>query len=245
MSDYLEWSSETIIRIQNIKGVFFVTVMAFVIYAITFRDYKKLASKEKQYKDLFFSNPAPMLIFEVDTLKIIEVNNAVVHNYGYTLDEFSHMSLLDIRPEGEEKNVREAVNEEGEELEDKGLWLHKKKDGTLFWVHVFSHRTEYKGNNARLALMLDVHESVVNQNRINEQNLQLRRINWFQSHQLRSPVAHIMGLADLINYSEPSDPANREIIARILKATKDLDEVVREISSQTYSAYNLQEEPKA
>lgn len=239
LSELFNWELTTITRIQNIKGVFFVTVMAVVIYSLSYSDYLKFEAKEKQYRELFESNPAPMIVFDIKTLSILRCNNAAIQKYGYTRPEFKKLTLLDIRPEGEAHRLLKSVSPEDVELADKGLWLHKKKNGDLFWVHVFSHRTEFRGIKARLALLFDVHNSVITQNKINEQNIRLKRINWSQSHNLRAPVAQIMGLSDLINYSEPSDPANREIIARIHKASKALDEVVREISAQTYEAYKI------
>jgi PAS domain S-box-containing protein len=239
LSEIFNWELNTITRIQNVKGVFFVIVMAFVIYSLSHSDYLKFAAKEKQYRELFDANPAPMIIFDIKTLAILRCNNAAIQKYGYSREEFKALTLVDIRPEGEETRLRRSVSSEDVELADKGLWLHKKKNGDVFWVHVFSHRTEFRGIKARLALLFDVHSSVVTQNKINEQNIRLKRINWSQSHDLRAPVAQIMGLTDLINYSEPSDPANREIIARIRKASKDLDEVVREISAQTYETYKI------
>lgn len=239
LSDYFNWEVKTVTRIQNAKGVLFVVAIAFVLYALTYRDYLKFAAKEKQYRELFAFNPAPMIVFDTQTLRIVACNNAAIHKYGYSKDEFKKLTLLDIRPAEEGSKLINAVSPDDIELADKGLWLHKKKNGEIFWVHVFSHSTEFLGTKARLVLLFDVHTSVITQNKINEQNIRLKRINWTQSHKLRAPVAQIMGLTDLINYSEPSDPAHREIIARIHKASKQLDEVVREISAQTYEAYKI------
>lgn len=239
LSDYFDWEVITVTRIQNAKGVLFVVVIAVVLYALTYRDYLKFAAKEKQYRELFAINPAPMIVFDIETLRIVACNNAAIHKYGYSKQEFKNLSLLDIRPEEEGSKLRNAVSPDDVEMADKGIWLHKKKDGTLFWVHVFSHRAEFRGRKVRIALLFDVHASVVAKNKINEQNMQLKRINWSQSHQLRAPVARIMGLTDLINYAEPSDPSNREVIERIHQATKDLDDIVRKLADDTYEAYRL------
>ena len=45
-------------------------------------DLEKKSISEEQYKLLFEQNPQPMWIYEVDSLKILEVNDAAVKIYG-------------------------------------------------------------------------------------------------------------------------------------------------------------------
>jgi PAS domain-containing protein len=65
--------------------------------------------------------------------------------------------------------------------------------------------------------------------RIRHQNEMLREISWIQSHKVRGPVATIMGLAELINEQNLSDPENLKIISGLKIATNDLDTVIKEI----------------
>jgi tetratricopeptide (TPR) repeat protein len=54
-----------------------------------------------------------------------------------------------------------------------------------------------------------------------------------QSHQMRGPVARILGLAKMFNKNDPSDPVNKELIGHITTATKELDELVKKVVSKT------------
>jgi tetratricopeptide (TPR) repeat protein len=54
-----------------------------------------------------------------------------------------------------------------------------------------------------------------------------------QSHQVRGPVARILGLAELFNKNEPFDPENKALIGHMVTATKELDEVVKKVVSKT------------
>jgi PAS domain S-box-containing protein len=65
--------------------------------------------------------------------------------------------------------------------------------------------------------------------RIEEQNTALREIAFIESHKVRGPVATILGLEQLFNYDDFSDPINKIIIEGISKTTKDLDEIVKEV----------------
>ena len=56
-----------------------------------------LRQSEKQYRLLFNGNPHPMWVFDLESLQVLEVNEAAVEHYGYSHDEFLAMSLADLR----------------------------------------------------------------------------------------------------------------------------------------------------
>ena len=64
---------------------------------------------------------------------------------------------------------------------------------------------------------------------IKEQSLLLREISHMQAHDVRGPVASILGLVELFNYNDPTDPTNKVVIEGITTVTKDLDEAVKEV----------------
>lgn len=53
---------------------------------------------ESQYRLLFESNPLPMWVYDVDSLRFLAVNAAAIHQYGYSEREFLGMTIADIRP---------------------------------------------------------------------------------------------------------------------------------------------------
>lgn len=68
---------------------------------------------------------------------------------------------------------------------------------------------------------------------IEQQNKRLKKIAWVQSHRMRSPVATILGLSDLFNFDDPSDPMNAEILGSIKEMTGKLDEMIHEVDDLT------------
>ena len=65
--------------------------------------------------------------------------------------------------------------------------------------------------------------------KIEEQNTALREIAFIESHKVRGPVATIMGLEQLFNYADLTDPMNKEIMESIGKVIHELDIIVREV----------------
>ena len=47
---------------------------------------------------LFDKSPWPMWVYEPETFGCLEVNERAVEEYGYTREEYSHMTMKDIRP---------------------------------------------------------------------------------------------------------------------------------------------------
>ncbi len=115
---------------------------------------------EKQYRYLFENNPMPMWVMDLATFKFLDVNEVALLHYGYSRDEFLSMTALDIRPEEEKKDFLQldhdatitALNY------NKGVWSHKKKDGSIIQVEIVVHDITFGGGPARLILANDVTE---------------------------------------------------------------------------------------
>ncbi len=114
---------------------------------------------EERYRLLFESNPEPMWVYDLENLKFLEVNNAAIHHYGYTREEFASMTIRDIRPQDQVPALLTSVNEDIPGLQDGQSWQHQKKDGTLIDVEITSHSLTFAGVSARLVLATDVTES--------------------------------------------------------------------------------------
>jgi DNA-binding NtrC family response regulator len=72
------------------------------------------------------------------------------------------------------------------------------------------------------------------------QNEKLFEIAFLQSHQVRRPVANLIGIGDLFNYKDPCDPKNVELMERMKTCVKELDGVIAEIVQKTESIKDIQ-----
>lgn len=65
------------------------------------------------------------------------------------------------------------------------------------------------------------------------QHEKLLEIAFLQSHQVRVPVAHILGLFDLFEFDNPASPINAEIFGMLKDSVEALDRIVLEILKKT------------
>ncbi|HMM36657.1 MAG TPA: PAS domain S-box protein, partial [Thermoanaerobaculia bacterium] len=119
---------------------------------------ESLAASEARYRMLFEDNPAPMWVFDVETLRFLAVNTAAVGLYGYSRDEFLGMTLREIRPPEDGPALQADVHVPRTGVRSSGPWRHRTKDGRTLFVEIVTHDVAYEGRAARLVLVGDVTE---------------------------------------------------------------------------------------
>ena len=115
-----------------------------------------LRESERRYRSLFEASPIAMWIYDPQSLRLLAVNKQAIDQYGYSADEFTAMTLSDVRPQDDVPRMLSEMSERTSPFLDHGIWKHSRKDGTLIDVHVTSSDIEWGGKPARLALLRDV-----------------------------------------------------------------------------------------
>jgi len=141
-----------------------------------------LRASESRYRELFEANPHPMWVWDLQTLAFLAVNDAAVAHYGYSRDEFLAMLVTDIRPPEEVPHLlRQVALLQKQSVRDVGLWLHRKKDGTLIDVEIASHTLEFDGRRAQMTLVNDVTERVQAERKLRASEARFRSLTAMSS----------------------------------------------------------------
>ncbi len=198
----------------------------------------EIAASEKRYKYLFDNNPAPMYLFDFETLNIIDCNDEILLKYGYTREEFLKLNMIQIRPAdkiAEIKKIFENADKNGDDI-IKFTTVHQKKNGDQIDVNINAHVMDYNGRKSTLVLIDDITENVKHLKSIEEQNKTLKEIAWMQSHVVRAPLARIMGIIHLINDSSVIEEKG-ELLKYILDSAIELDAIIKEIVNKSTTIY--------
>ncbi len=173
----------------------------------------ELASKEREYRLMFESNPLPMWVIEPQTLRFLAVNAASIEKYGYTRDEFLTKTLVDIHPSEDIARLQSLLSgmKINRDRYKDDSWQHLLKDGRVIDVELNVHDTVFEGRSAHLMLIIDItgrkqleRERLKQQKRglesEKERELQEQRERFFAmvSHEFKTPLAVILSSADLM-----------------------------------------------
>ena len=124
--------------------------------------YRKNAEKlvkdsEEKYRMIFNSNPSANWIYDLETLKILEVNNSAISHYGYSMKEFLNMSIDDIfilKEIADIIEINKEINSYG--IMKFGQWHHIKKSGEIINVDITGHAIFYNNKNAVMIVANDI-----------------------------------------------------------------------------------------
>lgn len=128
----------------------------------------QLEESEEKYRNLFHFSPTPMWVYEMETYKFLDVNNAAIRNYGFSKEEFLSMTVKEIRPMEDIKQLEDAVNfsRENPHLFFTGEFRHKKKNGEIIEVEIQSNLMEFNGKKSEIVLATDITQKKTEEHRL-------------------------------------------------------------------------------
>lgn len=115
-----------------------------------------LESSETRYRTLLERIPANVFVYDRESLAYLAVSDHAVAEYGYSREEFSRMTIADIRPKEDLSALKKILRKSGTALENRGVWQHQKKDGTLLDVEITTHGLELAGRSACIVLAKNI-----------------------------------------------------------------------------------------
>ncbi|MFL5495294.1 MAG: PAS domain S-box protein [Gemmatimonadales bacterium] len=105
----------------------------------------------------FEHSPLPMWVYDIDTLRPLDVNPAALEQYGYSRDEFLQLTIRDLRPPEDVPLLEQRLQivKSGAEIRPVA-WRHRRKNGSTALVRVVSRALEFQGRPARLVVAEEI-----------------------------------------------------------------------------------------
>jgi PAS domain S-box-containing protein len=172
---------------------------------------------------------------------IIEwANNGFTQMNGYTLEEARGKRVNELL----KSNISDETRKQMVEDLDKGISFSKeilcqKKNGGQYWimVEVTPVMNEYGKLDRRISIHTEVTKMKAAENELKlladdlyKRNRELYQFSYIVSHNLRKPVANIIGITSLLE-SEKNDPHTIAACTQNLKTSiESLDDVIKDLS---------------
>ncbi len=102
--------------------------------------------------------PLPMWVFDLETLEILDANDAAVALYGYTRDELMQKCVTDLRASRDAGDETVHVDALEATLPIAATRRYRRKDGTLIDAHILARPIAFRGRAAVLAVAQDIAE---------------------------------------------------------------------------------------
>ena len=184
------------------------------------------------------TNSAQIGIFEIDlTTNHVIWDDRMYDLYGYPKE--TELSLYKIFGTALHPDDAVMMNKIIGDL----LSLKKEINGAVYRIilpdkkirYIESHAIIKKSESGRILSLIgtnrDITDDVLVQEKIKMQNKVLREIAFIQSHEVRKPLANILGMIEILNNS--GAVADLEIFDHLVESAKELDQQIRAIVNKT------------
>jgi two-component system, cell cycle sensor histidine kinase and response regulator CckA len=176
-----------------------------------------LIDRDKRFRLLFEEQPQPMWVFDLETRRFLDANQAALALYGYSSAEFRRLRVADILGEEDARRLAEEMKPDGIPA---GIWRHRAKGNRVIEVEMAVHEIDYDGRRAGLAVLMDV----TARRRLEEQLRQAQKMEAVGmlaggvAHDFNNLLTIITGYGQLIMNSLPADNPSRHSAEQIVKA---------------------------
>ncbi len=138
---------------------------------------ERLAADGTRFRYLFEQNPHPMWVYDSESLRFLEVNEAAIELYGFSRDEFLRMTILDIRTPQEAQRLRDLLpNLPRSGFFQSGVWEHRARDGRQIHVEIASSHMDHQGRHAVIVAAHDILERMRAEAALEETERRFRQI---------------------------------------------------------------------
>ena len=124
-----------------------------------------LRASESRYRDLFAFAPTPVIVWDLESTRVLSVNDAALRFYGYAREELegqpAHALHAPQEPQEKQRlwdavaSLRSGVDAQPEEHRH---WMHRRKDGSPVEVETYGTTIQIDGRPARVTMVIDISE---------------------------------------------------------------------------------------
>lgn len=214
------------------------TITGFLALIVDITEQKKIQYALEQLKYSLDQTVDCVFIFNADDWRFTYVNEGAMQQVGYSEDELTHMSVLDIKPKFTQESFRQTIQPllDGTQTSLTFETLHRHKDGHEIPVEIALQAVRQGALKPRLiAIVRDITERKSAEKLLLAKNVELKAFAYTVSHDLKAPLRGISGYAQELERRHKEGLTERAqfCITQIITASHNLDRLIEDLL--TYS----------
>lgn len=124
---------------------------------------------ESGFQLLFRNNPQPMFLFDIETLRFVEANDAMVMTHGWSRDELLEMTLPEIVPAEDRAALQAEILDPRHTPAFGEQHTIRRKDGSVVRVDILAHAIPWAGGRrCELVIPVDITAQAEQQQRLSD-----------------------------------------------------------------------------
>ncbi|MEJ5351443.1 MAG: PAS domain S-box protein [Melioribacteraceae bacterium] len=127
----------------------------------------KVKFTNELFNYLFQFHPLPILVYELKSLAVKNINKAAVQKYGYSKSNFLKLKLTDL-------SLPDSLRKPSQKISTKNLQKHRTKYGKVIDVQITKSKIVYEGLVCELMIVQDVTEHINLENQLIKAESELR-----------------------------------------------------------------------
>lgn len=200
-------------------------------------DRVKLLITEEKYRNLFNNHQTVMMIIDPQNGDIIDVNPAAETFYGWSRNKMLTMNMNQINASEKsviEKKMKEAAVNQSNRFE----FVHRKSDGRLIDVEVYSGPIQFEGRLFLYSIITDLSERKKLETATREMEAKIHQQQRLESigtlaggvaHEINNPINGIMNFAQLIKEDCMENKDVRLYSDMIINESERISNIVRNL----------------
>jgi PAS domain S-box-containing protein len=158
---------------------------------------------------------ADLILITRDNGRVEHANDACVSALGYTREQLSGLTLVDLL----ERGFEHTIDRVGSEVRQKGIWrgtlVHRRKDGTTF--PAASTVVALRGPNGRITHFVGVLRDITEELHLRDQLVHSERLSAVGelvagvAHEINNPLQTIIGCVELMIEEHRPNAAQRDL----------------------------------
>lgn len=228
--------------VQSWKGLFFVLLSSVLIFAMGAFFMRALAASEYRYRSLFADSPEALVIYDLDSLLIVDANAAVGRLLGHDSTAMIDRLVSDFMPQPTTDALTRSLPRLRELSQSTAVWRLRHQDGRELDISIHGQTYLEKGRRLRQVLLIDITARVRAEtellrtlDELASTNERMRELGHAISHDLQEPLRQITSFVQLLErrYADRLDAEATQFIGYAVEGVARLKTLLADVEDFT------------